>query len=174
MNKKNILIWLVVLLAVLNISTITTIVIHNRQESEENQTFSMDNDGQNLLNGRYMRQVVGFDNEQMDSFRNAKHEFQPVANQIILNIDSLKNEMFNELNNEITDTIKLNLLSDQIGVLHADLKKKTYAFYLTVKTICKPEQHEKLKQIFTPLYRNIPDDCKNQNGMGKRNGFRNQ
>ncbi|MDD3320542.1 MAG: hypothetical protein PHS59_03770 [Paludibacter sp.] len=176
MNKNNILSWLVVLLLILNITTITTIVIHNYRENNDGQNFSLGSDGQNMLNGRYMRQVVGFDNEQMGLFRSAKHEFQPTANQIINSIDSIKTEMFRELNNNQTDTNKLNNLSDKIGSLHADLKKETNGFYLTIKSICRPEQQEKLKEVFTPLFRNVPENCTsgNRNGMGSGKGFRNQ
>ncbi|NDP19728.1 MAG: hypothetical protein GZ091_01410 [Paludibacter sp.] len=176
MNKKNILIWLVVLLAILNITTIATIVIHNYTEKPQEQTLALDNDGQNMLTGRCMRQIVGFDKIQMEQFRNAKHEFQPTANQIIIDIDSLKNEMFIELNKTEADTLTLNNISDEIGRLHADLKKKTFVFYISIKSISKPEQLEKLKKVFTPLFNNISEDCKDGNSIQScnKNGFRNQ
>jgi hypothetical protein len=175
MNKTKLLVWAVALLAILNITTIATIIYHNQHENEDNQSVVLSEDGNEVLNGRYMRQIVGFDTQQMNAFRTAKHEFQPVANNIVFKIDSLKNEMFEELNKAKTDTAKLDVLSTQIGVLHAELKMKTDRFYLNIKSVCKPDQFIKLKKAFTPLFCTESTDCRNDcKKAGKGNGFRNQ
>ena len=97
MNKNTILIWLVVILVLLNVSTIATILYHNYQEQIEKQDIVLDSQGQNPLNGRYFRQTLGFTDSQMEVFREVNHEFRPNANRIIIKIDSLKNEMFAEI-----------------------------------------------------------------------------
>ena len=175
MNKTKLLIWAVALLAILNITTITTIIYHNLHESEDNQSVVLSEDGNNVLNGRFMRQNVGFDSQQMNAFRTAKHDFQPVANSIVFKIDSLKNEMFDELNKTKTDTAKLEILSTQIGLLHAELKMNTDRFYLNIKSVCKPDQFIKLKKVFTPLFCTEGTDYRNGcRRKGNGNGFRNQ
>lgn len=176
MNKTKLLIWAVVLLSILNITTIATIVYRNTQEKNDDQAVVLNTEGSDMLNGRFMKQTVGFNSEQMDVFRTSKHEFQPVANRIIYQIDSLKSEMFEELNKTNTDTAKLDVLSGQIGHLHADLKKNTCEFYLNIKTVCKPDQFIKLKEAFTPLFCTEAPDCtiNNCRRRGNGNGFRNQ
>lgn len=177
MNKTKILTWAVVLLVVLNLSTIGTILYHNYTERANSKTVVISTEGTNMLNGRFFKQTLGFNNTQMVTFREANREFRPKANRIIFQIDSLKNEMFTELKKTKSDTIKLNKLSLETGALHADLKKETNRFYLKIKTVCTPEQLEQLQTTFTPLFRSPACDGK---GMGQSkgkcqgNGFRNQ
>jgi len=170
MNKTKLLIWSVVLLVILNLTTIGTILYHNYREKADNKTIVLNTEGNNMLNGRFFRQTLGFNEAQMDVFRNANREFRPKANGIILQIDSLKNEMFTELKKTKSDTVKLNALSHETGNLHAELKQETNRFYLKIKTVCTPQQLEQLQTTFTPLFRNAACDGKGMGGQGRRRG----
>jgi len=178
MNKTIILTWAVILLVIFNMTTIATIIYNNYSESYDKETIVLNNAGSELLNGRFFRQTIGFDNSQMETFRKINREFRPNANGIIFQIDSLKNEMFLELNKSNADTLKLNKLSLETGALHAELKMETNRFFLKIKTICKPQQIELLQTAFTPLFRNVNCSGKGNGHQGKGegygNGFRNQ
>jgi len=154
MNKIKTLQWLVALLILLNMSTIASILYHNYQEKTDNEVLVFDVGSENRLNGRYFRQVLDFNDEQMAAFRVANRSFQPKANMIIFSIDSLKNNIFNELKKESPDTILLGQLSENIGQQHADLKKATNQFYLKIKSVCTAEQKEQLNEVFSPLFKN--------------------
>lgn len=178
MNKQTALIWTVVILVILNVSTVATILYHNYQEKIEQQDIVLDTEGQNPLNGRYFRQTLGFTESQMEVFREVNHEFRPNANRIVIQIDSLKNEMFSEIKKPVSDTAKLNVLARETGNLHAELKRETNKFYLKIKAVCTPEQLEKLQDAFRPLFSNEPCRRNGQGrqgrGRGQGNGFRNQ
>ncbi|MEA4936985.1 MAG: hypothetical protein VB102_10125 [Paludibacter sp.] len=154
MNKIKILQWLVALLLLLNLSTIASIVYHQYQEKVDTDILISDSENERRLNGRYFRQTLGFDNEQMEAFRQANRAFQPEANAIISTIDSLKNDIFSELKREKPDTAKLNLLSESIGNQHTKLKKETNKFYLKIKNVCDSVQKKQLNEVFSPLFRN--------------------
>jgi len=154
MNKVKILQWLVVLLIALNLSTIISIVYHKHQEAADNELIIFDSNSESRLNGRYFRQTLGFDNEQMEAFRQANRSFQPRANAIIFRVDSLKNDIFSELKKGNPDTTKLNSLSESIGEQHALLKKETNQFYLNIKNVCTDAQKEQLNEVFSPLFKN--------------------
>lgn len=176
MNKITLLIWTVVLLVILNLTTIGTILYHNYRENIDTKNIVLNAEGNTMLNGRFFRQTLGFNEEQMDVFRKANREFRPKANTIILQIDSLKSEMFTELKKSQSDTVRLNKLSLETGALHSELKEETNRYYLKIKRVCTPEQLDKLQITFTPLFRNEP--C-NGNGINskrncRKNGFRNQ
>lgn len=154
-NKTKILTWIVVLLVTINAVTIGTIIYHNYQENHQNDNIAINAvAGGNMLNGRFFRQTLGFDNEQMNAFRNANHGFRPVAMLITSRIDSLKNEMFIELQQPAPDTTKLNNMSKRIGLLHGELKYETYRFFLALKKICSPQQQAELENAFQPLFKN--------------------
>ncbi len=154
MNKTIKILWVaIVLLVMLNLTTIGTILLRNRENSRDNTAIVLDEDQQNPLTGRYFRQTLGFDDAQMNIFREAHRSFQYRANDLIFGMDSLKNEMFAELNSPTPDTIRLNDLSEKLGSYHAELKKITNAFYLQLKTACNSTQCDQLQQAFLPLFR---------------------
>jgi hypothetical protein len=153
MNKTNkIWIWIVVLLVVLNLTTIGTILYHNYRENSNGVAVSLSEEGQNRISGKYFRQTLGFNDDQMEAFRQANREFQPAAARLIFSIDSLKREMFKELNENHPDTAMLNYLSDQLGKHHAELKRITNNFYLKMKSVCDSSQCIVLQRTFLPLY----------------------
>ena len=155
MTKTRILTWLVVLLVVINAVTIGTILYHNYRENLRKETVVIrTGSGENMLNGRFFRQTLGFNNEQMNAFRKANHNFRPLAMSLTAGIDSLKHEMFVELQKPSSDTVKLNNMSVRIGGLHSQLKYETYRFFLAMKGICSQEQKSELEKVFQPLFNN--------------------
>lgn len=154
MNRGNkILWWAIVLLVMLNLTTIGTILFRNSERNGDEMAIVLDENRQNPLTGRFFRQTLGFSDAQMELFREANHTFQLAANDLIYEMDSLKNEMFAELNSPAPDSTLLNTLSDHVGSHHAELKKITNDFYLQLKAVCDSSQCEQLQQAFTPLFR---------------------
>ncbi len=155
MRKTQILTWAVVLLLVTNAVTIGTIFYHNYRESKKSDDVVITGSyGGNMINGRFLRQTLGFDQSQMSAFREINQAFRPAAMSLTFEIDSLKNAMFNEMQKNQPDTLVLNSMSVQIGELHGQLKYETYSFYLNTKKICSPEQRPELEKIFQPLFIN--------------------
>lgn len=154
MNKTiKILWWGIILLVILNLTTIGTILFRNRESSRENIAIVLDENLQNPLTGRFFRQTLGFSDTQMELFREANQTFQYAANDLIYEMDSLKNEMFTELNRPSPDSTRLNELSDHVGSHHAELKKITNNFYLKLKSVCDSTQCAQLQKEFLPLFR---------------------
>ncbi|HMT73006.1 MAG TPA: hypothetical protein PKA77_02995 [Chitinophagaceae bacterium] len=154
MRKTQILTWAVVFLAVTNAVTIGTILYHNYQESQEKTNVAINSaDGSNMINGRYLRQTLGFDAEQIASFREINQQFRPAVYDLTILIDSLKTNMFSEMQKSSPDTVLLRKLSASIGEMHGQLKYETYNFFLRLKNICTPEQAKELEKTFQPLFK---------------------
>lgn len=145
--------WIIALLVILDLTIIGTILVRNRSMGEEEIAIVLDEELPNPLTGRFFRQHLGFDDIQMAQFREAHRTFRYVANDLIFEMDSLKNELFVELNSLSPDTQRLNILSEHVGSHHADLKKITNDFYLNLRTICDSSQCLLLQQAFIPLFR---------------------
>lgn len=173
LRKTQILTWLVVLLLVLNAVTIGTIIYHQRQERKEVSALSIGTyGGTNTLNGRFFRQEMGFNAQQMEHFREMNQTFRPVSMEITFRIDSLKEEIYNNLTGGKTDSLQLDRLSDEIGTLHGQLKKETNRFYIRLSELCNSTQQEKLAEVFKPLFisEKLTDHRNYQKGPGwKRN-----
>lgn len=155
MNRTNkILWWVIILLVILNLTTIGTILFSNRNSSGDNIAIVLDENRQNPLTGRFFRQTLLFSDTQMGLFREANQIFQHAAHDLIYEMDSLKYEMFTELNSPSPDRTRLNELSDHVGSHHAELKKITNDFYLKLRSVCDSTQCARLQQEFQPLFRN--------------------
>jgi Spy/CpxP family protein refolding chaperone len=157
-NKHNLMVWAIVALAVMNISTLVTILYHQHQ-SGKNETGLLQDPKQLEANagkfsGRYFRDQLNLTNEQMEKFREINSVFRIKARDITIELALKRKQMLVEMAALKNDTSKLNALSDSIGHLHSNLKKITYHYYLEIKSICNPEQQRKLEQLFGEMFTN--------------------
>jgi len=60
----------------------------------------------------------------------------------------LKNEMLDAVSAESPDTLKANLIADQIGIKEAKREKLLVQHYLKLQAECTPEQRQKLERVF--------------------------
>ena len=179
-NKHKWMIWFIIILVVMNLTTIIT-VVHKRNQLTEKVTVSTQNQGMTesasmKYSGRYFRDALELSMDQMKKFS----EFNPAFRQAVMTINremtEKRNKMLIEMAKKECDTNRLNILSDSIGYLHANLKKQTYLYYLNFKNICNVPQQKKLEQLFSEMF--ASDTQLNQNGMGgpvgRRFGMRNK
>lgn len=156
MNKLSTYKLVIALLIALNLTTVGTILVNQYKVRQEKESILIDPESNVRINGRYFRHELGFDNHQMQEFRTVNRAFQPAARNLLMQIDSLKNESFVELNLATPDTVKLNRIASEIGNRHGQLKHSTHRYYMQVRTICTPEQAGKLQEVFVPLFRAAP------------------
>ena len=163
--KSRILIWSVILLALLNISTIATIVVSNRANPSDSESIIIDPES-SPLNGRYLREELNFDHQQVEIFRDESREFRQSANRVIEKLNRYKSLLFEEIHSESPDRLKTKEYSDSIGRAHSQLKEITVDFYLEIRKCCTGEQAANLEKIFAPLFRDNPQ----MRGAGQGHG----
>ncbi len=150
------MVWTIIILAVMNLSSIITFVYHqNRPEKAEiapESGISVSENTSMKYSGRYFRDKLGFTREQMDKFVQFNPDFRQKVRNINVHLSNLRQQMLSEMTETNFDTTRLNLLSDSIGYLHADLKKTTFKYYLDLKNISNPDQQEKLEQLFSEMF----------------------
>ena len=155
MNRTvTLLVWAIIVLFLMNAATLGTILYHNRTKQKEpiDTTSVVSSFRGNPINGRFFRQTLGFDSKQMAAFQEANRQFRPQTMTLTSEIDSLKGVMFQEMKKQEPDTLKLDLLSKQIGDLHGQLKQQTYQFYLKLQNVCTEQQRSQLEKAFEPLF----------------------
>ena len=156
-NHNKILVWSVVALVILNISTITSIAYHVYVSKQNNQVVTSTNAKQlesetEQYSGRYFRDLFGFSADQMDKFREFNPIFRQQARAITIQLAERRKQMLDEMIRQHPDTIKLNKLSFDIGTLHGRLKVITYKYFLDMKQMSTPEQTKKLEQLFQTMF----------------------
>jgi hypothetical protein len=171
-SKYKILVWTVVLLAVFNVTTLITI-FYNRHLSMQSQPMPSSgpvlSEGASMkFSGRYFRDHLGLNTEQMRRFGQFNPTFRRQVQKINFDLADKRFHMLIEMSSPKYDTVRLNQLSDSMGYLHARLKRLTYGYYLNFKEICDMQQQEKLKQLFSEMF-----VCEKQQGLrhqGSKNG----
>ena len=149
------MIWIIAALALMNLATIFTVLYHrNKSENEIIYTRvpAMSESSSVRFSGRYFRDELGLTREQMNEFSGFNPRFRQEAGRINMMLSEKRLSMLSEMSAENCDTCRLNVLSDSIGLLHAELKKATYIYYLDFKKICTSEQEEKLEQLFGEMF----------------------
>ena len=168
------MVWAIVALALLNITTLITVVYHKNQIVERGVVATADSvkseNASVLYSGRYFRDELNLSNEQMSKFSQFNPEFRQEVRFINMKLAEKRQEMLVEMAEKNSDKDKLNMLSDSIGYLHASLKRVTYMYYLNFKNICNSEQQKKLELLFGEMFKN--DVQMMQNGKGGPGGRR--
>lgn len=150
--SKSFLIWIIVILALTNISIVGTIV--NRVYFQDNRVQNNKLDPIDIPEshlGRFFRDALDLTYDQHQEFRNFRQNFHEQANVITLKMQVKRNQIINELGKENSDKIYLDSLAHEIGYLHTELKHLTFEYYLEMKNVCTPEQTEKLFHIFKAM-----------------------
>jgi hypothetical protein len=174
-SKNRLMMWTIVLLALMNISTIVTIVYtRNQMNSSTVNNAAMspeDEDSSMKFTGRYFRDELGFNRQQMQQFASFNPGFRRQVQLINQLLDIHRRHMIKEMSGTTVDTLTLNLLCDSIGCLHAGLKKATYNYYLDIKDICDKSQQLKLEQLFNDMFSGDlhpgPQGRRGQQGRGR-------
>jgi len=171
-NKYSLLIWAVVVLAIMNVSTILTVFYHKYQsDNVVNSTIDAKQTeiDSERFSGRYFRDELNMSNAQMEKFKVINPVFRPKARFITIELAEKRKQMLVEMAAAKSDTSRLNALSDSIGQLHSELKKVTYRYYLEMKEICNPEQQVKLEKLFGEMFSN--DSALGSSGKGGPRGW---
>ena len=168
-NRYNILFWLIIILLIINISAITTIFFGiSIKDKKDVRPLPHKTEYRRHHEGRFFDKSLNLTEEQHEQFRKAKHKFYSEAKKIAGQMHKKRVEFINELASDEPDTIKLQEIANEIGVLHSKLKYQTYKHYLNMKSICTEEQEEKLIKIFKSMLYKADSFMSPRNRHGRR------
>jgi len=159
MKAKNLLIGIIIFLTVLNVATIATVVIHiNRTNTPDNVTStitdtstSQSNEIPSTQTARYLGQRLNLSVDQQESFRQASMNYNRNARLISLEMGRLRDELLEEMDRDVPDTVMLGAISEEIGRRHVELKRLTVTHYLSLKQLCNEEQKRELYLLFKTI-----------------------
>jgi Spy/CpxP family protein refolding chaperone len=95
----------------------------------------------------FFKKELGFSKEQEKKAIEFRHQFFQNMGSIFTSLEQKRIAIINELNKPQPDTVVLNQIADDYGVLHAQLKRETVRQLLRLRTICTPEQVKKLNSL---------------------------
>lgn len=154
-NKTKIWISIVIFLTVLNIASLTTIGFHIVNSGNEITSNTVGTEGNTTAyTGRYFRDRLQLNGLQMSNFRMVNDAFRNHAREINSQLIELREKMLQEMQKSAPNVNSLDAYSDSIGMLHNELKRYTYRYYLGIKEICDPSQQQELNRIFEEFFIN--------------------
>lgn len=160
----------IIILVLLNVSTIATVLYSRSNSSGAASQGSGDQSISQITSekysGKYFRDQLGFNKRQMAEFREINPAFRKDVMDINTRLENLRGGMLNEMACDSCKCRRLDMIADSIGALHATLKKATYKYYLDLKNICDPQQQQKLEKIFSEMF--VGDFRPGRNGQGNQ------
>jgi len=172
MEKKNLLIGLILFLVVTNVATILTVVLHIQKQNRETVSSGVSvpsgeiSELPGTRGANFMAERLGLQPEQRDSFRQASWTYNSQARIINQELVDLRDQLLQEMDRKSPDPARLDALSEQIGINHKNLKRLSVEHYLALKSFCTDEQ----KQGLFELFRTILNEGENFTVPGGRGG----
>jgi len=138
--KYRFAIWSVIILSVIILSSVGTFFILKTSHKEpENKRFSQ------IMH--FFKDELKLTPEQEKIFSVSRHEFFRHSKTIFDSLENKRQLMILEMCKPKPDTLVLYQIADQIGFLHAELKRTSIKHLLNLRSICTPEQVKKLNTI---------------------------
>jgi len=169
MDRKKILIGVILFLVLLNLGTILTVVIHLRSSEGAKEVTSNSAVDSLPVTGiqrvNYLADELNLTEDQKKDFRTASQEYGRQARSITLKMSKLREELLQEMDKKEPDQEHLDSLSEEIGNEHIRMKKLTVQHYLALKSLCTEDQKDKLYQVFSKLL-NSEGEIRGPRGQG--------
>ncbi len=122
---------------------------------------------------RFHRQFVermGFSDEQEQVFWELSRETYRRSRPLMDQLNLKRRHLLEQLSQEAVDTSMVSILTEEIGQLHAQLKKVSADHYLSLKNICTPEQQTLLLEFYDRMIPQGPD----RKGKGRNRRHQNR
>lgn len=159
-NKKRLAIITIVVLLIINITTIGTVLYHThikpKRVYDKERTY------------RNTKKHMRFTREQRVLFRKKVMEFRKKTNPLHHQISEIRSHILDELAKQNPDTTLIFDLNEKAGELHLELKRQTILNLIELKQSWDPEQYDVLDKMFRQT---MMDDYR---GPGKYKMRRNQ
>ena len=166
--------WLIGILLVVNVLTITTIWILVARDKQPPQ---FDRVGKPPGGADLLQKELNLSDVQKKQFEDARKENFSKSDVLFKKLMDIKNNYFGELQKEKTDTVLVNGLLSKISSVQIELEKLHFEHFRYLLSICTKEQKEKFKPILKEILVGKPpreiDNGKSGHGIPGKEGMRN-
>lgn len=157
-KQNKILIWLVIILVVINLGTITGIWILNfsgKHHKEISKPRDHKSDKKMREPGRFemFGHELKFDNEQNEKYNVISTGHHKEMQMFADSINTKKKQILTEIAKPEPDTAKVEILFTEIGKYQSSIEKEIFNHFLKIKMLCNDEQ----KNRFDNLIKDIID-----------------
>ncbi|MDP2422913.1 MAG: periplasmic heavy metal sensor [Bacteroidales bacterium] len=150
-TKKEILFWALIVLTLVNVALLATILWHKppRQKHGETTTHRMFNPGDSAMaeKGWQWQKKIGLEPEQHEKIQLIRKEYRKTAGELMEQMRQKHAEIFEELQKDNPDTIKLDAMAVESGQLQSKMRRESIKHILEIKSITTPEQQRRMMEF---------------------------
>ena len=159
-TKKRFTIWTILLLVILNISTISMLWLNqNRRPGAPPPRAEARQDQRTL---EFLQRELDLTDEQILQYDQLRQAHGEQTRVLINDIRRLKQEMMNEIFYDEPDTTETMEIADLIGEKQTEIEQITFNHFLDLKELCGTEKVGKLRGLVDEFFR------RNQPQRGRR------
>ena len=135
-------IWVIIILTVIILSSVATGLYYNHRPHR----------GKNPMERReavdqMFKMELNLSDDQQIKFKKMHQSFYDSSRVLFGKLEEDRVLMVKELARPQPDTVALYRIADNMGILHARLKRETVNHLLLLRTVCNPSQIEKLNNL---------------------------
>ncbi len=139
-TKKQLATFAIVLLVIINVSSITTILIRRHRPAEHHLPRKMaDNVKATTI---FLKKELQFSDAQIDEFIQFQNKFLDESQRMRHEIGDLKRDIYLTLFENVTDTSNNSRRFAEIGKKNVEMEVLLYEYFIQVKNLCTPGQQE--------------------------------
>lgn len=147
-SRKEIYIWVLGALLVLNLATLGTILWkHSKSGSWKHCETSEKHKSKDRQHGTvHWLKEMGLSEEAIGQLRTIRDDFKESSSFYFGEIAEYEKEIFEQMSTSEPDTVRLLAIADSIGILHSAVRKESIRHLLEIKKITTPEQFKMLNE----------------------------
>jgi len=158
--------WIILILIIFNITTLVTLWSLKPDRAKDGTVMNMRRE-RHIMN--FLSDELSFNESQSNNFRTMRKKHFIKIQKISRQINTLRHEIMETIAQETPDTVKIQMLSKKMGLLHADREMNNARHFLGLRKICNTGQRANFKH----LIRNLTpgrQGGRRQNGRPGRHG----
>jgi hypothetical protein len=151
--------WLVLILVILNIATLSFLWISNNTHSGCRQHEHSDKFKERMhdRNDRFLKKELELNEEQIQLFTDMRQSHFNLMKTKRNEIHSLKKDLFHLVFKD-AGQLKIDSLLSAIGTLQMEIEKSNFDHFKLLGEACTPEQQDKLRHVIHGVFMNITHD----------------
>ncbi len=160
-TKKTTLLWVLITLTTLNLVLMTMFWIYKPErpfsyrEKSPNEFRPADSARKNKE--WQWQKEIGLDSAQHKKLQLLRKDYKKIAGELMTQMGQKQREIFEELQKETPDTVRLNAMAEETGRLHAGMRRESIKHILEIKSITTPDQQ---KRIMKFMQKHMPGDAR--------------
>lgn len=120
--------------------------------------------------GRFFNEELDLTADQQEHFRAMRRKYNRNANQILSQMNTVRNQMGRVLESVHPDKDQFDTLAEKLGQNHVELKQLTFEYYNELQEVLNPDQQSRMVEIFQSML-NEEGNAKTPAGQRRGQGY---